>query len=133
MKRSDKPKIRRPSGVPATTESNRKAVTIADGGSSWWVQKAVKGIEFPEAASTGGDIGALERDADELALSEKIGNKLKEFGIRFVGIDMAYPYLVELNLVNPGGINYHKKATGEDIADILTKTAIEGAMLAGSK
>ncbi len=114
-------------------KATEKRVMIADGKVVGGFKKTGKGTEFRGNASTGGDIGALELDADELALSEKIGNKLKEFGIRFVGIDMAYPYLVELNLVNPGGINYHKKATGEDIADILTKTAIEGAMLAGSK
>ncbi|MEZ2371134.1 hypothetical protein [Arthrobacter sp. RCC_34] len=114
-------------------KGTEKRVMIADGKVVGGFKKTGKGAEFRGNASTGGDVGALELNADELALSEKIGERLKDFGIRFVGIDMAYPYLVELNLVNPGGINYHRKATGEDIADLLTRTAVDGALAAAAR
>lgn len=44
---------------------------------------------------------------DERRLAEDVAHRLLEFGIRFGGIDMAYPYVLELNLANPGGVvNY---------------------------
>ncbi len=48
-----------------------------------------------------------------------------KFGINFAGIDIAYPHLIELNLVNPGGISGHLEATGEDIGKEVCKAVLE--------
>ena len=37
-------------------------------------------------------------------MCELIGEALLEKGIRFVGIDISFPYLLEFNIVNPGGL-----------------------------
>lgn len=41
----------------------------------------------------------------EQRLGEEIGQRLAAQGIRFAGIDLAYPYVFEANLVNPGGLD----------------------------
>lgn len=41
---------------------------------------------------------------EERQLAEGVSRALLRFGIRLAGVDMAYPYLLELNLVNPGGV-----------------------------
>jgi glutathione synthase len=45
-----------------------------------------------------------EASEEEVALAEAIAARLLHHGIRFAGIDMAYPYVFEVNLVNPGGL-----------------------------
>ncbi|MBW5420979.1 hypothetical protein GKQ77_05260 [Streptomyces sp. BG9H] len=42
---------------------------------------------------------------DERRLCEHIGKQLLRHGIRFSGIDLAYPYVFEFNVVNPGGLD----------------------------
>ncbi|MET4222639.1 glutathione synthase [Bradyrhizobium sp. LB14.3] len=51
---------------------------------------------------------------DEIELAESIGGKLMAHGINFAGIDIAYPYIIEINLVNPGGLYDLKLASGLD-------------------
>ncbi|HEX9030566.1 MAG TPA: hypothetical protein VF834_01895 [Streptosporangiaceae bacterium] len=41
---------------------------------------------------------------EERQLAECVSRALLRFGIRFAGLDMAYPYVLELNLANPGGV-----------------------------
>ncbi|MGJ7905327.1 ATP-grasp domain-containing protein [Actinopolyspora sp. H202] len=40
----------------------------------------------------------------ETDLALEIGAQLQRYGILFAGIDMAFPYVFEVNLVNPGGL-----------------------------
>jgi glutathione synthase len=42
---------------------------------------------------------------EERQLAHEVGERLIQYGIRFAGIDMAYPVVFEVNLVNPGGLN----------------------------
>lgn len=46
-----------------------------------------------------------ELTADEKRLCLNIGEQLLRHGIRFAGIDLAYPYVFEFNMVNPGGLD----------------------------
>jgi glutathione synthase len=45
-----------------------------------------------------------ELDTAERQLAERVGECLMRHGIRFAGIDVAYPAVFEVNLVNPGGL-----------------------------
>ncbi|WP_438483757.1 hypothetical protein [Streptomyces sp. S186] len=42
---------------------------------------------------------------DEEKLCRDVGQRLLRHGIRFVGIDLAYPHVFEFNMVNPGGLD----------------------------
>jgi glutathione synthase len=40
----------------------------------------------------------------EIALAHTIGAFCQTEGAEFIGIDMVYPYIIEINIVNPGGL-----------------------------
>ena len=54
--------------------------------------------------SQGGKLTSAELSKEETEMCELIGEALLEKGIRFVGIDISFPYLLEFNIVNPGGL-----------------------------
>ena len=58
--------------------------------------------------------------AEEKAACERVGKYLLEKGVYFTGLDMAWPYLVEWNVLNPGGIGTIDRLGGGNLA----KTAI---------
>lgn len=54
--------------------------------------------------SHGAGIEAVDLTEAERELARAVGATLLAHGIRFAGIDVAYPAVFELNLVNPGGL-----------------------------
>lgn len=42
---------------------------------------------------------------EEIALIDRLGEHCKTLGACFVGIDLVYPFVIEINVVNPGGLN----------------------------
>jgi len=42
---------------------------------------------------------------EEVALINRLGEHCKTLGACFVGIDLVYPFVIEINVVNPGGLN----------------------------
>lgn len=60
----------------------------------------------------------------EIELAELIGRKLMKYGINFVGVDMAYPYIIELNLTSPGGLHDAKLASGIDCSGEVAELII---------
>ncbi|MGY3582518.1 glutathione synthase [Bradyrhizobium sp. USDA 4341] len=72
----------------------------------------------------GGKPIPVDLNADEIELAESIGQKLMAHGINFAGIDMAYPYIIEINLVNPGGLYDAQLASEPDRSDEVAKLVI---------
>lgn len=72
----------------------------------------------------GGKPISVDLHSGELELAEMIGQKLMVHGINFAGIDMAYPYIIEVNLVNPGGLHDSQLASGVDCSDKVAKLVI---------
>lgn len=69
----------------------------------------------------GGDFFESELTAEENELCGYLARKLLDFGVGYVGIDMSYPYILEFNMVNPGGIDDIYELTGIDITkDVIT-------------
>ncbi|MET4316187.1 RimK family alpha-L-glutamate ligase [Bradyrhizobium sp. RT4b] len=66
----------------------------------------------------------VDLHSSEIELAELIGRKLMEYGVNFVGIDMAYPYIIELNITNPGGLYDAKLACGIDHSDRVAELVI---------
>jgi len=54
----------------------------------------------------------------------KIAAYLKEEGMRFVGLDMVFPYILEINVVNPGGLETLLKLTGNDLSAKVIEAVI---------
>ena len=70
----------------------------------------------------GADVKACELNEDEMAYCKKIGAFLKSHGAEFVGLDLAYPYVIEFNVINPGGLLTIESINGLDLtASIIDK------------
>ncbi len=54
--------------------------------------------------------------AEERAYCESIGEFLLQQGAYFVGLDLAYPWVIEFNVVNPGGIHTILELGGPDLS-----------------
>lgn len=67
---------------------------------------------------------AIELDARDLEIAEKIGPVLKDMGIIFAGIDVIGGYLTEINVTSPTCIREIKAFGGPDIA-VMIWDAIE--------
>ncbi len=53
---------------------------------------------------------------DETALAIAVARQLLDHGVRFVAVDLAYPWIVEFNLANPGGLETIERLSGENLA-----------------
>ena len=54
--------------------------------------------------------------ADELDLAQTLAHRLLRQGVGFAAIDMAWPYVLEINLANPGWLETYERLTGEDLS-----------------
>ena len=59
--------------------------------------------------------------ADERQLVDRILTELVEAGIGFAAIDIAWPYLMEVNLANPGGLATLQEVYGVDFAPAVVR------------
>ena len=88
----------------------------------------VAGCEIIGAyAKTGGNLaaGAVARPATltthEHGLMERVAARLHDEGARFAGVDLAYPYIFEANVANPGGLSTLASLTGVDPAPAVAR------------
>ncbi len=68
---------------------------------------------------TGAGIAPCELSPEEASYCEGIGEFLIQHGAQFVGMDLVYPYVVEFNVVNPGGILTLDELGGTDITSAV--------------
>lgn len=65
-------------------------------------------------------VGAVPRPATltraEAALVRRLVGRLNAQGVRFAGVDLAYPWVIEANVANPGGLATLEALTGVDPA-----------------
>lgn len=101
-----------------------KRVIVACGKAVAWFGRQVPQDDHRSNTTQGGRPISVDLHSGEIELAELIGQKLMAHGINFFGIDMAYPYILELNIVNPGGIHETKLATGIDRSDQVAELII---------
>ncbi len=79
--------------------------------------------------SAGGSVQKHKLTAQEKKLCKKIGPKLVQDGLYFVGIDVIGGMLVEVNVMSPGGVTYinkvYKIKIQEKIIDFLESKILE--------
>ena len=73
----------------------------------------------------GAAIDRCELSSEELDYCEKIGRFLQSHGAEFVGIDLAYPWVIEFNVINPGGLLNIEQVTGSDITVHIVDNIID--------
>jgi len=52
----------------------------------------------------GGKAARTTLSEAEQALAIKLGAYCSKLGAEFIGIDLVYPYVIEINIINPGGL-----------------------------
>lgn len=60
-------------------------------------------------------------EPDELALAQKLAGRLLHQGVGFAAIDLAWPYVLEINLANPGWLETYERLTGEDLSPAVVR------------
>ena len=58
---------------------------------------------------------ACELTQEESVYCNKIGKCLKDMGANYVGMDMVYPWIIEFNVINPGGLITIEDLTGKNL------------------
>ncbi|NUS43643.1 MAG: hypothetical protein HOQ24_08150 [Mycobacteriaceae bacterium] len=87
--------------VPHRTE---KRITVCGGRVVASNEKRLAAHEHRGNVSQQARMRLAEATSAEVELAETVARRLLDYGIRFAGLDVSYPYVFEVNLVNPGGL-----------------------------
>lgn len=68
---------------------------------------------------------ACDLSEEERKLCRRIGQYLVSEGAEYVGMDLAYPWVIEFNVVNPGGLLTIEELTGCDLTDQIVWPILE--------
>lgn len=109
--------------IPEVAQGEKRII-VACGRVAAWHGRQRRPDDHRSNIAQGGKAIAVDLHSGEIELAESIGQKLMAHGINFVGIDMAYPYILELNIANPGGLYDAKMATGLDRSDHVAELLI---------
>ncbi len=70
---------------------------------------------------------------EEATLAIAAARHLREHGIHYVAVDIAYPWIVEFNIANPGGLETIERLTGENLAPRVVGAITKGGLKRGSE
>lgn len=65
----------------------------------------------------GAQTEACDLTGEEVNLCHEIGKYLLTMGAEFAGVDMVYPYVIEFNVINPGGLTTILELTGVNLTE----------------
>lgn len=109
--------------IPEIAHGEKRVIVVC-GKAVAWHGRHPHPTDHRSNITQGGKLISVDLNSSEINLAEMIGRKLMAHGINFVGIDMAYPYILELNMANPGGLYETKVATGVDRSDGVAELII---------
>ncbi len=72
----------------------------------------------------GGTLEAAELIPAEADLCARLAQRFFDYGVGYVGIDIAYPYILEFNIANPGGVSYIHEVTGIDYTPVVIERVL---------
>lgn len=109
--------------------SGEKRVLLANGKPvAQYMRKAVTGHRTNLMQGAKAEPCGLS--VEEERYCEQIGAFLLSKGAYFVGLDLVYPWVIEVNVVNPGGIVTIEQLEGGDLTPQVINSIIEGLQLA---
>jgi glutathione synthase len=111
-------------GYIKEVKNGEKRVIVACDKVVAWHGRTSQPDDHRSNITQGGTPVDVKLSKGERALAELIGRKLMEHGVHFCGIDMAYPYVLELNIANPGGLGDYRLVSGNDMSDEVVKTIL---------
>lgn len=81
-----------------------KRVILAGGEVVAWHGRSLAVQDHRSNVTQGGKFFAIELSKEEHILCTKLAQRLLDNGVGFIGLDISYPYVLEFNIVNPGGL-----------------------------
>lgn len=113
--------------VPHLRE-NENRVLLAGGKILGGYRKISAHDDFRGNYLVGASTAPLQISDSAETISKNVAEELLTYGIHFVGIDVSGENLIELNLVNPGGISGHLEATGVDIGQDVCQAVLSSCL-----
>ncbi|MCK1656611.1 RimK family alpha-L-glutamate ligase [Bradyrhizobium sp. 151] len=108
----------------AEVAHGEKRIIVACGKAVAWHGRQSPPDDHRSNITQGGRLVPVDLHPGEVELAELVGQKLMAHGISFVGIDMAYPYVLEFNIANTGGLYDTQLASGIDHSDEVAELLI---------
>lgn len=96
-------------------QQGEKRVLIAGGKPVGQYLRSANG-DHRTNVTAGADIELCHLTPEEQLYCEEIGQFLVSQGAQYVGLDLAYPWVIEFNVVNPGGIQTLMSLGAEDLS-----------------
>ncbi|WP_442812524.1 hypothetical protein [Streptomyces sp. NBC_01210] len=87
----------------------------------------------PGRRTEGARYEVLQLTPDEREFVRRLGKRMMGHDIFYVGVDLAFPYVIEINMENPGGLNNHRRVTGEDRSSEAVNTVPAALRTAGKR
>lgn len=102
--------------------AGEKRVLLAGGEVVGWYGRQAKAGEIAANLHQGGEAFACELTPQERSACEEVGAWLLARGAHFAGLDIAGEWLLEWNVVSPGGLGTLARLSGKNLAnDVISK------------
>ena len=111
----------------AEIEQGEKRVLLAGGEVIGQYQRIAK-HDHRSNLKQGAEAKACDLTQEESKYCQQLAVSLNTQGAYFVGIDLAYPWLIETNVVNPGGLVTISDLTGTDLSDRVSSAILSSPM-----
>ncbi|MCB1644314.1 MAG: hypothetical protein KDI36_02630 [Pseudomonadales bacterium] len=106
--------------VPEITQGEKRVLLAGGQPVGQYLRTAVQ--DHRTNVMQGASVSACELTTEEMALCRRLGAFLRQHGVEYCGIDLAWPWVIEFNVINPGGLTTLAGLTGTDLTDkILTQ------------
>lgn len=112
-------------GIPDIDVKGEKRVIVAGGKVVGVFKKSLNGVHRGEGQAVAPEACTL--DHEERRLCTRLAKELLKDGCYFSGIDLCYPYVIEVNVVHPGGLATIHKLTGENCASDVVVSVFQAA------
>ncbi|MGY3034040.1 glutathione synthase [Bradyrhizobium sp. USDA 4354] len=109
--------------IPEVAQGEKRVIIVCGQAAAWHGRKP-RPDDHRSNIAQGGKPIPVDLHPDEIELTESIGQKLMAHGINFVGIDLAYPYIIEVNIADAGGLYDAQLASGIDRSDRVAELII---------
>jgi glutathione synthase len=106
-------------------ELGDKRILLFDGEPVGAMLRVPQADDFRANMHAGGQVVACELEPRDLEICRQIGPALREWGMMFVGIDVIGPWLTEINVTSPTGIQEINRLYGRKLeAELVDRVSV---------
>jgi glutathione synthase len=113
--------------LPAVREGDKRVILV-DGAPLGAVLRVPRDDDVRSNMHVGGSARRADVDDDDRNIAARIGPRLRELGLFFVGIDVIGGKLTEVNVTSPTGVQEIDRLDGRAGADRLVARVIDAAV-----